>query len=202
MKPGCLDCGMHYVGDCLEHKKYHDRIVNGIPAPPIKSDNVIWEDGDLRITVVDFRSSRAQKDRGDAVACSEHKDTKFNFRSYSAAEPMYEKDVHVFLFYKKKRAMGLMVVEKCDCVWISTWKNWDAGNKPIRLEEDPSMWSIGMIWILKRHRGNGFATTLFNKAIDYLGCDEKSIGWYAPPFTPSGEIFARKCCPDVFFVAK
>jgi len=61
----CPECGMIYIPDCpadeKEHKKYHDKIVNGPYGHQIKSDKIVWEKDDYRITVVNYFSPVAQK---------------------------------------------------------------------------------------------------------------------------------------------
>jgi hypothetical protein len=64
----CPDCRMGYVPevpeDFQEHKKYHDKIVNGVPSRRLKNDWVVWEEGYYRITVViHATSSISQRER-------------------------------------------------------------------------------------------------------------------------------------------
>ena len=67
----CPECGLGYVPevpeDAKSHKNYHDKKVNGFPYRRVKSDEIIWEEGDFRITVINYFSPRSQRVRAQEV---------------------------------------------------------------------------------------------------------------------------------------
>lgn len=82
----CTECGMSYVPNIPEdvkvHQKYHDKILHGVNARQIKSDKILWEDGNYRITVVNYSSPFAQRKRAEKAGHVAHKDTPFDFAPY------------------------------------------------------------------------------------------------------------------------
>jgi hypothetical protein len=111
---------MAYVPESYEdaktHRKYHDKIVNGVYAPKIKSDKILWSEGDYRITVVNYFSPPAQKRRAEEAGLAAHKDTHFEFAPYHSIEPLDERNVHLFLLGRINRIIGLLIVERRDHV--------------------------------------------------------------------------------------
>ena len=200
----CPDCGLGYVPDVFEdtrfHKKYHDEIVNGLPAKRAKNDRIIWEDSPLRITLVNYNSPLSQKKRAEMVAIIARKDTPFDFASYHASEPFDDRNVHVFLLYLHNRIIGLTVIEKRSNIWKCTWKQYES-REPEILTSHPSIWSIGFVWIHRRYRRKGLARQIVKEAASFLATDMQSIGWYTG-FTESGEALIRRLCPDHFYIAR
>ncbi len=202
----CNDCNMRYVpesrDDNLEHEQYHDKVVNGLRASLLRSDCVVWSHDNDRITVVRQSSLREQRDRAEEVGKYARKDTPYG------AEDLFdeEMEVHVFLLHKEERIIGLLLMDKRNHVWRANWEKCDAGKQPKEMLDHPPIWSVCMVWVLKKHRQFGFAKTMLGKALTYLECSLDDIGWYTsgspPPFTPSGEAFVRSCCPNEFYIAK
>lgn len=197
---------MRYVpesqDDVLEHEKYHDKVVNGLCALSLRSDCVVWLHDNERITVVRQSSLREQRDRAEEVGRYARKDTHYG------AEVLFdeEKEVRVFLLYKEDRVIGFLLMDKRDHVWRTSWDEIDDGKQPKEILDHPPIWSVCLVWVLKKHRQLGFAKTMLNKALTYLECSVDNIGWYTssspPPFTSSGEAFVRSCCPNEFYIAK
>ena len=200
----CSECGMGYIPENPEdkkfHKKYHDKVVNGLYAPRIKSDKIAWEKGDYRITVVNYFSSHAQKKRAEKVGRLAHKDTPFDFIPYHSKEPLDERNVHIFLLYRKNRAIGLLILERRNYVQKFTWREYENAEGRELLQAEP-IWSIGLVWIHRKHRKRGLGSQLVQVAASYFDIDVQSIGWYTP-FTDDGEKFVKSLCPQFFFVAK
>ena len=200
----CPECGMGYIPNNSEdkkaHKKYHDKVVNGLYAPRIKSDKIVWEKGDYRITIINYFSPHAQKKRAEKVGLLAHRDTPFDFASYHSEEPLDERNVHVFLLYRKNRIIGLLTVERRNYVQKFTWKEYkNAGGQELSKAEP--IWSIGLVWIHRKYRKRGLGSQLVQIAASYFDIDVQSIGWDTP-FTDDGERFVRSLCPNSFFVAK
>lgn len=117
----CNDCGMSYVpesrDEVLEHEKHHDKVVNGLCAPPLRSDCVVWVHDNERITVVRQSSLREQRDRAEEVGRCARDDTPYG------AEELFdeEMEVGVFLLHKEDRIIGFLLMDKCDHVWRASW---------------------------------------------------------------------------------
>lgn len=201
----CPVCEMSYVPDIpdnvLEHRKYHDRVVNGLPVRSAKSDHIVWTQGELQITVVNQLSPLAQRRRAEKVASLANRETNYDIGIYHANDPLSERNVHVFLLYSKNRAIGLLVSRRCKHIWRAHWSEIDDGGKPEKLINQHPMWSINMVWILQRHRCARLGRTIVDVAVAHFGLTLKTIGWYTP-FTESGKALARKCCPEVIYIAK
>ena len=196
----CELCGMSYVSEIpdnvRQHKKYHDKVINGLRARPLKTDRVIWSHDDMRITVVNQPSPLAQRRRAEEVARLARRDTP-----YGAEDLFNGKDAHAFLLHKRNRAIGFLSIEKREHVWKTSWADVDTGKEPKQIAGHPAIWTICMVWILNRHRGSHLGQTMVNEAVGYLGCDFESVGWYTP-FTESGKKLVRKCCPEMFYIGK
>lgn len=196
----CEICGMGYVPEIpdnvSEHKRYHDKVVNGLRVRPLKSDCIIWSQADMRITVVNRLSPLGQRRRAEEVARLARSDT-----GYDAEDIFNGKDTRAFLLNKQSRAIGFLGIEKREHVWKTCWADLDADKDPEEMVGHPPIWSIFMVWILKRYRGLNLGQTMINEALAYLGCDLDTVGWYIP-FTDSGKALVRRCCPETFYIAK
>lgn len=200
----CSKCGMEFVPDCPEdakaHRKYHDKIVNGFYARKIKSDKIVWEKGDYRITVVHYFSPLAQKKRAEEAGLLAHKDTPFDFAPYHSKERLDERNVHIFLLYRKNRIIGLLIGERRSYVQRFTWEEYEnAGGK--ELSKGKPIWSIGLAWVHREHRKKRLGSQLARVAASYFNIKIQSIGWYTP-FVGNGEKLAKSLCPKSFYVAK
>ena len=196
----CKMCGMAYVpeepSNVRQHSRYHDRVVNGYPTRPLKNDRVIWKEADSMITFVNQRSVLTQRRRAEKVARLARRDTP-----YGADDVFNRKDTHAFLLHKRNRAIGFLCIEKREHVWKTSWADYEVKNETKEIAGHPAIWTICLVWILKRHRGSDLGQFMVSQAVAYLGCDLGSVGWYTP-FTESGENLVRKCCPETFYIAK
>lgn len=200
----CPECEMRYVPDYpedeKEHKKYHDKIVNGPYGYQIKSDKTVWAKDDYRITVVNYFSPIAQKKRAQEAGFIAHTDTSFDFAPYHHKEALDERNVHLFLLYRKNRTIGLLIAERRDFVQRFTWWEYEnSGGKELP-KADP-IWSIGLVWLHRKYRKFGIGSKLVQVAASYFNIKIQSIGWYTP-FTNDGQKLVKSLCPESFFVAK
>jgi len=197
---------MEYVPELQDnvrlHDEYHDIIVNGFRTSHIKSDNVIWSQNDMRVTVINQISPMEQRKLAEEIAQYARNDTPYG------AEQLFDDkmEVRVFLLHKKERIIGLLLMDKRNHVWLAGWDDLDVGKKPKEMPHHPPIWTVCFVWILKKHRRLHLAKMLLNEALTYLVCGLDSIAWYTcgspPPFTLSGEAFVRNCCPREFYIAK
>ena len=200
----CPECGLGYVPEVPDnaeyHKKYHDRKVSGFPYRRAKSDEIIWEDGDFRITVINYFSPKSQRVRAQEVGLIAWDDTEFSFGRYHSEEQLDERNIHNFLLYRKNRVIGLLIAERRSYIYKFTWEEYEkAGGQ--ELPQRPPIWSVGYVWILKKFRRKGLSKRLVTEAVFFLKTDPQHIGWYTP-FTGMGEVLAKSLCSDYFYVAK
>jgi len=181
--------------DRREHDRYHDTVVNGVLARGAKSDRIIWERDDFRITVVDSSSSPAQKKRAERIAGVCNSETRYTFGVYDACEPMCECDTHLFLLYHQSRLIGILKMEKKSTIWR------DDREGITELLRHPPVWSVVLVYVHKKHRRQGLASSLLGEALRFFGISMQEVGWYTP-FTDLGEEFVNRHCPDWYLIAK
>jgi len=200
----CPVCGMGYVEGLPEdekaHRAYHDPIANGVSGAPVKSDKVIWNGLGDRITVVTGNSRLPQRIRAQKVGKVANAEMHHTGGIYCATEWPDDRDIHLFLYYVRNRIVGLAIFERRRHLWLGTWTN-KVGYQTKELEECPGIWSLGILWVHKKHRRRGIARRLFEEGIAHLGVDRRSVGFYEP-FSTDGEAFVRSLCPLEFLIAK
>lgn len=183
-----------------EHRRYHDCVVNGVPARPLKTDYLIWQEDDRRITLIRARSAIAQRKRAEKVARFANVEAHYSYGIYSANEPPEGRDYHNFLYHANKRIVGFIMLEKRQEIWRCRWRD-DADYDCQRLDRHEAMWSIVFMWVLKSHRRQGMATRLLREALVYLSVPYTKVGYYTP-FTDDGQEFVHRLNPAEFYVAK
>jgi len=195
---------MSYAEDILDdrmvHRKYHDEIVNGIPARQMKSDNTIWQNGDDRIIVVNAFSPRAQRVRAERVGRVANNEMPYDGSIYSACEQPDDREIHLFIYLSRNRAVGLSIIEKRSEICHYTWDEYDQHIQK-ELVEKESIWSLGFTWVHKKHRRYSVAKILLLEATRYLEVCIKDVGVYTP-FSEDGEAFTRAIFSDGFLIAK
>lgn len=200
----CPECGMGYVPyipeDHKRHREYHDMIVNGPRTPPLKSDNVMWSGGDDRITFVTPLSPLSQRLRAAALARTANREMRYDMPLYREYDPVDERNVHLFLYHKRNRGVGLLITELRGHIWKCTWTTAEIPG----CEELPGhapIWSVIFVWVHAKYRSTGIATRLFDTGLEYLGISRSMIGLYTP-FSEAGKKFMRRLYPREFLVAK
>lgn len=200
----CPECGMGYVkeskSDQRLHCIYHDEIVNGILAHPLKSETVVWHKGNDRIVLVTAFSKKAWRDRAGKVARAANQEMRYDFGIYNEAEAPDEREIHLFIYCCGNRAIGLSIFEKRRHVCHYSWEEYDKRVQKELTNQDP-IWSLGFNWIHKRYRRRGLGKVLFLEAISQLGIHLDTVGLYIP-FSREGEAWARSIFHEGFLVAR
>lgn len=200
----CPECQMCYVEGLpdneKEHNAYHDQVVNGVVARPAKSDHVIWQEGNQRITLVTSYSSRAQRERAEKVASLANLETHYDRGIYHAAETPDKGNIHLLLYHRGNRVVGLIVLERRPRIWRFRWRGED---KPEweELQGHEPMWSVVFVWVHKKIRRQGVARSLLTEAMRILRIGQQDVAWYTE-FSDEGRAFVRSLYPDEFYVAK
>jgi hypothetical protein len=184
-----------YPDNVMQHDEYHDHVVNGYQS--LSGGDIIWDNSDLRITHVQIQSPKEPRKCAEDVFKEALKDAEFD----PSVLFDNEFDVQVFLLHKANRIIGFLGIDRRDHIWITSWQEREAQIQPKRIDGHTPMWSVFLIWILKRHRRSYYAKTLLETSLSFLGLNIDAVGWYEP-FSDSGAAFVKKCCPDKYFIAK
>jgi len=197
----CPKCeSLYFPGvteDETDHLQYCDLVVNGAPLGALEDERVVWaKAGDFILLVTDSSSEKARELAQDVSRCANREICNVG-GIYRVCDPPDERRVHIFLYVCSSRAVGMCLIERRSKVWRCTW---NANDVPICVEQG-SMWSVGVIWVLKKHRRTGIAHALFKEVKRVLNLGEDDIGWYTP-FSEEGKTFVRRHCPTHYFVAK
>ena len=200
----CPHCEMKFneenVDDQHEHRAYHDKVLYGVSAGTLATDEVIWSGVKDWITVVTPLSPKAQRVRARKVAQLANHETHYHCGIYHEDEkPDEERHMNLFLYYRKNRIVGLAILEKRGHIWRCNWDEYVSGE--CRKLDIVTIWSLAFIWVLMRHRHGGVARKLFDEAIRFLKTEIENVGFYTE-FTPDGEAFIRALHPRQFLIAK
>lgn len=204
MTDHCTECGLHYVessaDDRRNHGVYHAESVGGLKRHALPTDHIIWCSGPKRILVVTPRSNRFQRRRAQDLSLIAARDVKFSFVAYHADDAPDARDLHIFIGAESDRLVAYLAFEKRAHVWRCTWPQWDA-KKADELTDHAPMWSVGVVWVCRGKRRQGWVRILLAAATSHLGVLPDQFGWHTP-FSENGEAAARSLCPQGFFIAK
>ena len=78
--------------------------------------------------------------------------------------------------------------------WWS-WDDWDEERRPSTGVAPLTSWTVEIIWTLGQAQQKGLAHRLLEQASRVVDQPIASFGWRRP-FTPSGEAFVRRLCPE------
>lgn len=200
----CPKCGMNYVPgnpkDESKHEEYCDLIVSGPSTRSVEDAHIIWHKGDDQIILITDSSTGTLKQIAHDLSTCANKEMRHDGGIYHSCEPPDERQIHLFVYARACRGIGLLIFEQRSDVWRCLW---GGDTKPVceyTLGLSP-MWSVGLIWIQEQFRGAGLARQLLGEAQRFLKLSSGEFGWYTP-FTPDGEALVRRLCPTEFFVAK
>lgn len=82
--------------------------------------------------------------------------------------------------------------------WWS-WDDYDAERRPATGVAPMTSWTVEIIWTHAGSQQRGLARRLLDVAAARVEQPIESFGWRRP-FTPSGEAFVRRACPEGFWV--
>ena len=186
--------------DEAEHARFCDMIVNGVSVAALSNERVVWKHGSNCILLVTDSSPEDYRKLAHDVSSCANRELHYDVGIYRYTDPPDERELHIFLYIRAERAVGMLLFEKRTTVWRCTWNGVERPNCISQPERGP-MWSIGFVWVLTQYRHTGIAYRLFEKAKKELRLDRDDVGWYTP-FSQDGEVFVRRSYPTYFFVAK
>ncbi len=179
------------------HTKYHDTFENGYKSKRYKREQIIWEEGQHRISLINNRSNYNEIERASKVAIMGYDDSEFMSRPFDNNELFNpERTVIVFLLHEEDRIFGTLVIEKAKLVFKMSWEEYDLVKPTREIKDGRFYWSGRFIWVHKKYRGKGFGKLLIIKALEYMKLQPDQFA-YSSPFTDSGVALARKISPMV-----
>jgi hypothetical protein len=200
----CAECGLNYVealaDDRRKHRLYHGESVDGLQRHPLPTDVIIWRSETKRILVVTSLSSWPQRRRAQDLSLLAARDMPFSGVAYNANDAPDERNLHIFIGAESLRLVAYLAFEKRTHIGRCTWPQWSAGEVR-ELSDHAPMWSVGVVWVCRARRRQGWVRRLLLAATSHLGVLPDHYGWFTP-FSESGEAVARSLCPEVFFIAK
>ena len=149
--------------------------------------------GGLRIVLVDFGCPKFIRMRTWKVSTHANSETRYEHGVYDPHWPGSEALVGVI----DDRAVSMLVVLPMRVVSRLTWAQYDKGAKLVEVPEAVGQRGCAFLWVLQQHRGAGIATAMANFAVARSGLEKEHFPWLWP-FTPTGERFLRRYCPQRF----
>lgn len=196
----CL-CGSRYdpevSADAARHAERHDAWANGVRVARDSSDQIVARWDGTEVLLVTDVSPAGQRERAARVALRAKLDTPFPAPAYTADDA--DPEARVFLARQGERAVGLAVMRpRVRWGWWS-WDDYDAERRPATPVAPLTSWTVELVWTLHTVQQQGLAKRLLDVVSQVVDCPTSSFGWRRP-FTPSGEAFVRRLCPEGFWV--
>ena len=194
-------CGVRFdpanAAEADRHAAQHESWSRGVALPELSG-----QAGSLRLAGVDvFEITEASpapaRVAAERVARRALQDTPFHEPSYLAADT--GPDVRVLIARDEDRAVGLVVLRhRTRWGWWS-WDDYDAEQRPSAPVAPLPSWTVEQIWTLPARQHQGLAQQLLRLAAERVHQPIGSFAWRRP-FTPSGEAFVRRMCPEGFWI--
>jgi GNAT superfamily N-acetyltransferase len=123
-------------------------------------------------------------------------DTPFHDPAYLASD---QGEICLLICRSQGVAIGLTVLRRrLRWGWWS-WDDWDAERRPSVGVAPLPAWTVETIWVHPAVQSHGLARRLIDTASQQVEQPVASFAWRRP-FTPSGEAFVRRSCPEGFWV--
>ncbi len=200
----CDECGLTYQPDLDEdrrhHLRYHDESVRGPRCAALATDSLAWEHGERRVLVVTPLSELEQRRRASSLSLIAARDLAFSFVTYHPSEEQDERNLHLFIGAEGGRHVAYMAFALRSHVWRLTWGQWDGREEVSPLDRSP-IWTVEVVWVCKGQRRKGWVRSLIASATRHVGVPRDEFAWYTP-FSESGELVARRFCPEAFYIGK
>jgi hypothetical protein len=170
---------------------------DSISMPAFPGEHVMAKWDGIELVQILGTSPMAQRAVAEQVARRALKDTPFHTPAYALAET--EVDTRVFIARRSGVAIGMNVMRpRARWAWWS-WDDWDAERRPSTGVAPMVAWTVESIWTHPAAQQHGLAQRILEEVSRLIGVPISSLGWNRP-FTPSGEAFVRRNCPEGFWV--
>lgn len=174
-----------------------DEWTAGVQVPALRSDQVVDRWDGTEVLLVTNASPREQRELAARVALRAKVDTPFETPAYTTEDA--DPDVRVFIARQGERALALAVLRPHTRWGWWSWDDYDEERRPATPVAPLPSWTVELIWTLPGAQQQGLAKRLLEIASDAVDRPIASFGWRRP-FTPSGEAFVRRLCPEGFWV--
>lgn len=172
-------------------------LTDAVAAPALTGEQVLTQWDGIEVVLVTGTSPAPARELAAAVALRAMRDTPFHTPAYVASDT--DPDSRIFIAREAGVAVGLVVLRaRPRWAWWS-WDDWDAERRPSTAVAPMTSWTVETIWTHAGSQARGLATRLLKVASAQVGQRITSFGWRRP-FTPSGEAFVRRHCPEGFWV--
>lgn len=172
-------------------------LADSIPLPVLPGERVLARWDGVEVVLITSRDAVAERELAERVAQRAMRDTPFHSPGYTATD--HEPESRVFIAREAGQAVGLVVLRpRPRWAWWS-WDDYDAERRPSTGVAQLTSWTVETIWTHSASQSRGLAKRLLDVASRQVEQPIESFGWRRP-FTPSGESFVRRCCPEGFWV--
>ncbi len=169
---------------------------DAIAVPRIAAEQLLARAGEVEVLLLTNQSPESDRALAERVARRAMRDTPFHEPAFTVAD---REDSRIFLARQAGVAVGFAVLRlRPRWAWWS-WDDWDAERRPSTGVAPMSSWTVETIWVHAGWQGHGLAKRLLDVAAAQVGQPIESLGWHRP-FTPSGEAFVRRWCPEGIWV--
>jgi GNAT superfamily N-acetyltransferase len=170
----------------------------------------VWQDGADRIVVVRHAkarmplkklATRVGHNANNMWYTKRFDDPSYDFGyGYSAIERADGRDVHVFMYVRRGRVVGVLMAEQGRCFRL-VWRPKEPDAATMASQSVSRRWFGNRIWVLPRHRRQGIATRMLEVATRFFGMNVSDFG-FRSPFSEKGLQLLRTICHDgVIWVA-
>lgn len=171
--------------------------LDAVPFPRMPGEQVVARWQEVEAVEVRQDSSEALRAAAERVAVRAMRDTPFHHPAYTVADT--EPLTRIYLARQDGLAIGLAVLRPRPRWGWWSWDDYDAERRPATGVAPLTSWTVEGIWIHAACQHKGLARRLLEIAATRLDQPIESFGWRRP-FTPSGEAFVRRHCPEGFWV--
>lgn len=171
--------------------------LDAVPLPLMPGEQVVARWGAAEVLEVRQDSSDALKAVAERVALRAMRDTPFDQPAFVATEA--DPATRVYLVRDGGIAVALAVLRPRPRWGWWSWDDYDAERRPATGVAPMTSWTVEGIWIHASQFHRGLATRLLEVASARVDQPIASFGWRRP-FTPSGEAFVRRHCPEGFWL--
>ena len=184
MAETCPDCGLGYVPGVNDevHKEFHDRVINGFTTDLPDGFHPITNNSPMPLQRV-----------AESAAQAAHDDNTYDFAAFAASEDLDEYNTVVLVWVYERRVCGFIASRErlcCRRTRLDSFRQGFDGWRPNAMEETPDEQrrNIDMIWIIRKHRRQGYARTLVQELARHCRMGVEEFG-HMLPFTESALLF-------------
>ncbi len=200
----CPECDTGYCEEIPEqviwHSLRHDKVVYGLHTPRSEQDDLVWQSGTHRITLVTDISPMPAQEIAQEVGLLASQDSGLLCPFVAGLMPD-EKRVHVFLYHAENRAVGFLMFRRREVISQMVWLENGKSLKCNEIESKEAIWTVGLVWVHPRIRRKGIARRLLCQAMQRLGVHITDIGWQ-PPYSDHGKSLIRALYPVSFLMGQ